>query len=38
MVMQEYTHEYCMWKIIDADDRTWVRLKANFHEAYLYIE
>ena len=35
LVAQEYTYEYCMWKSLTANDRTWVRFKAHFQEAYL---
>ena len=38
LVTQEYTHAYCMWKIIAADNCTCVRLKFNFQEAHLEIE
>ena len=31
----EYTHAYCIWKIIAADDRTWVLLKAHFQGTYM---
>ena len=33
--MQEYTHAYCAWKSIAADNCTWVRFKSYFKEAYL---
>ena len=32
---QENNHAYLMWKIIAANERTWVRFKAHFQEAYL---
>ena len=35
---QEYTHEYRIWKIIAADEHTWVRFKAHSQESYLYRE
>ena len=33
LATQEYTHLYCMWKIIGADDHTWLKFKAYFQEA-----
>ena len=32
---QEYTHAYCMWKIIATNECTWFSFKENLQEAYL---
>ena len=35
LATQEYTHVYCMWKILADDDCTWVKFRVHLHDAYL---